>query len=772
MAEGYGHIFSTQITAMTEVTTVEAAPVAIVDGTYLCLLPSNTLHDTGDILHLVPAVPCTEVWKHCGPRYVNVDEMIMTTMHDDDEDEEQKTNERTLSKIKTIPLRSSDITKFGFRFIHPVNLMDTNGNSGGSVSSGTVQVSSCDENNLMMTDERIAWSSNDNSCLQICLPSLTSSSLDDDEHDFECFDEDTCDVYGDTSCIDITTTKKKEERNALQSSSSFQICAGGSCLVADFTGIGGYEQALILPQLDSEMILECNASFSSSSSSSSSTADESLLTQRKHMLKTILANSILTDGSGVFLPRNAEIIQVAKNESDTIKFKLDPVNREQLSQHQNGQNPDTSTTLLQPKNSGIATQGEQEVENEKRTQADEANTSVPAKDPAWLEAIEQTIKNRLAKQTAEAKLIEKTAQVRSDLILKGRDAIHKASRMNSLSSAEGVTVVDPQIHRLRYGTRPRASSDTQDGLSAVIDLELDMYYPINKSSTLSTTEDVLHDFHVSCTLAPGLERGVTADNVCTQSGVVPVLKSGNCITILASISLNELDLDLCTNNESTSMLDFNIQGLWMDARQKRHGSVLCTLRLSLDDILFSSPPKASEQRAGHCIQHEITFAADDDKSYASTRPVPSAIFDYRHHHTLNIDVSGSSSLQDGKLWKDLVTRLNGHICVSCHIDLYFIKDDPTLKLVIFGSNTAERQATINFVLRNLPENAKLIEQYPDEAKNLKTLLVSLKNEAEAFQRHRTISKAKGTVTAEMHEEMTTLQESTDGVASTIKRGWV
>jgi hypothetical protein len=756
---------------MTEMSTsVEAAPVAIVDGTYLCLLPSNTLHDDasngtsndGDIVHLVPAVPCTEVWEHCGPRYVNVDEKMMTAMNDD-VDGELNADDRILSKIKTIPLRSSDITKFGFRFIHPVNLMDTNGHSG-CVSSGTVQVSSCDENSLIMTDERMAWSSNVNNCLHICLPSLTSSSSD--EHDFECFEEDFSDVYGDTSCIDTTITKKEKERNTLQSSSSFQICAGGSCLVADFTGIGGYEQALILPQLDADMILECNASFSSDSSSSS-TDDELLLSQRKQMLKTILANSILTDGSGVFLPRNAEI-QVANNESDTIKFKLNPVNREQLSQHQHGQNQDTLATLSQPKNSSIATQDGQEVESE--VERELKSTSVPAKDPAWLEAIEQTIESRLAKQTAESKLAEKTAQVRSDLILKGRDAIHKACRMNHLSSAEAVAVVDPQIHRLRYGTRPRTSSNTQAGLSVVIDLELDIYYPTTTNSASSTTEDVLHDFHVSCTLSPELERGVTADNVCTQSGVVPVLKNGNCITILASISLNELDLDSHTNSESR--LDFNIQALWMDARQKRQGSALCTLRLSLDDILFSSPPTPSEQRAGHCIQHEINFAADNYKNSTSTLPVPSAIFDYRQHHTLNIDASGSSSLQDGKLWKDLVTRLNGHIGGSCHIDLYFIKDDPTLKLVIFGSNPTELQATTNFVLRNLPENTKLIEHYPDEAKNLKTLLVSLKNEAEAFQRHRTMSKTKGAVTAEMHDEMTTLQESTDGVASTIKRGWV
>ena len=93
-----------------------------------------------------------------------------------------------------------------------------------------------------------------------------------------------------------------------------------------------------------------------------------------------------------------------------------------------------------------------------------------------------------------------------------------------------------------------------------------------------------------------------------------------------------------------------------------------------------------------------------------------------------------------------------------------------MKLVIFASNPAERVAITNLVLQNLPENAKLIEQDPNEAKNVKALLESLKNEAETFQRHRKMSKGK--TTSEMRKEMSSLQASTDGIASTIKRGWV
>lgn len=785
---------------------VATAPLAIVDGTLLCVLPTVAAaadENDDDVLHQVPAVPCSEVWKHCGPKCVDVCELKTTTLNDNNADEENGQGldgnmQLLLSSMVTIPMRSSDISKFDFRFKHPLDLLVTNSTdgddnrTGSSSSTCVVQVSSsCDDNNFIMTPEkRMVWSSNNrdssNCLLEICLPSMTS---DDDDDDFE-YCEDDCDVYGDTSFMHLsrfdgasssTTTTKKKRHN--RQASSFQLHCGGSCLIADFTGIGGYEQALILPQVDASFLILDDASISSSSSSS--VADE-ILTKRKHMLQTILANSILTDGSCVFLPRNTEM-QMATNSTtwNATVFKLPTVNRDVLSQcrqeHNSVESKPRSDTVNNP-----PYQQRTEEETDKminKNVSDSSSLPIPPKDPVWLEAIKQTIESRLAIQAAKSRREERMAQVRSGLILKGRETIQKASRMNFTTATNATCPIvedllsnDPQIIRLRYGTRPRMSGDTQQkGLLAVIDLELDIVYLPNRGLQSTTTthhgNDVLHDFHVSCTLASKSDRNdVTVDNTCTESGVVPILQSGNCVTILATVSLNELSLDFHTNSSESTTLDFNIQALWMDALQKRQGSLLCIVRLPLDGILFLPPQTSSYvHRAGFCIQHEISFISDDESSDA-VRLIPSAVFDYRQPHTLNIDISGSISLQDGKIWKDLVTNLNFQLGMSSFIDLYYIKGDPTLKLVIFGANPSERAATTKFVIRNLPESAKLIEQNPNETKNVKALLASLKNEAEAFQRHRTMSK--GNVTAAMHEEMASLQASTDGIASTIKRGWV
>lgn len=729
---------------------VAAAPLAIVDGTYLCLLPSP-LSNSGaagnndeeeDVLHNVPAFPCIEVWKHCGPNTVDVTEMT-TLMHlddDDDEDEEPHgNNDDTLSKMTTIPIRLSDVSRYDFRFVHPVNVITLRG------SSSVVQISSCCQNNISAED-RIAWSKDNSNRLDVNLPCMACD--DEGEHDFECFeDDDECiDVYGDTSCIELDSSQKIQNRKQF-SSSSFQVHGGGCCLIADFTGVGGYEQALILPPVESSLIVE-DASLNSSN-------DESVLTQRKHMLQTMLENSILTDGSTAFLPRNAKV-DITTDPMDSAIFKLTPVNREVLSRCFSKQN----AAALQSKNMNVdnKTHDDHTKVNDNLSKDDTIRTSVPPKVPAWLEAIEQTIESRLAKQNVKANQLERTSQVRSDLITKGRETIHKAARYNSNGGSVDMPN-DPQILRLRYGARPRTFSDTQHGLSAVIDLEIDIYLPSKREP------EELYDFHVSCTLASRAEQNV--ENIRTQSGVVPVFQNGNCITILASVSLNDLDIDIQSNRKSTSTLDFNIQGLWLDKFQKRQGSVLCILRLPLSGILFSAVSSAT--RWGHCIQHEIDFTSINDEIYASTLS-PSAVFDYRYPRTLNIDISESIGLQGGNIWKDLVSKLNSQIGMSSYVDLYFVKGEPTLKLVIFASNPAEQTAITNLVLQNLPENTKLFEQDPNEAKNVKVLLVSLKKEAETFQKHRTMPK--GTVTSEMRKEMSSLQASSDGIASTIKRGWV
>ena len=85
-------------------------------------------------------------------------------------------------------------------------------------------------------------------------------------------------------------------------------------------------------------------------------------------------------------------------------------------------------------------------------------------------------------------------------------------------------------------------------------------------------------------------------------------------------------------------------------------------------------------------------------------------------------------------------------------------------------------ATVKLVLRSLPESAKLIVEDQDddpndnEKQNIKALLLSMKKEADALKRHRALPAQD--IRPELLAEMATLQSNTDGVASTIKRGWV
>ena len=176
-----------------------------------------------------------------------------------------------------------------------------------------------------------------------------------------------------------------------------------------------------------------------------------------------------------------------------------------------------------------------------------------------------------------------------------------------------------------------------------------------------------------------------------------------------------------------------------------------------------------------------------------------------------------NSTHDVNMWKNLVTTLNASIGGTSFIDLYCKKDDPRLKLVIFASGPEERAgkciviilylvhsfcyiifcicwwwilssltlhrkyhvtiATVKLVLRSLPESAKLIVEDQDgdpnnndEKRNIEALLLSIKKEADALKRHRALPAQD--VRPELLAEMATLQSNTDGVASTIKRGWV
>ena len=193
---------------------------------------------------------------------------------------------------------------------------------------------------------------------------------------------------------------------------------------------------------------------------------------------------------------------------------------------------------------------------------------------------------------------------------------------------------------------------------------------------------------------------------------------------------------MAMQQESNSTVDISIQGLWIDPgmmttppqhdiseptadnngkpTQRRHGAVLCILRLPIDTLFLGPPISSSTPQSGHWIQHEIDFTTsnsggdgnnnyNDIQQQTSSYPVPSAIFEYRQPRTLTIDTSSEmNSTHDVNMWKNLVTTLNASIGgTASFIDLYCKKDDPRLKLVIFASKPEERAGKCIVILCNL-----------------------------------------------------------------------
>ena len=350
--------------------------------------------------------------------------------------------------------------------------------------------------------------------------------------------------------------------------------------------------------------------------------------------------------------------------------------------------------------------------------------------PIWLDAIAHTAEHRLAADLSEVERMERSAQVCLDLVNEGRATVHSAIR--GASSSGNNSNDDPELVRLRYGVRPRTSSieNACDGISVVMDLEVDVMLRPSTTANIeasttghgaegATTGSSLHDFHLSCFLAKVEVASSSAaattppKTIHTVSGVVPTFQHGDCITILASVHLADMRLNIMQElgtSRLSSMLDMCIQGLWTTddgnvseskVASARHGAVLCILRLPVDTLFLAPPTLSLPPQANHWIQYEIDFgssrSSQNHPGGHPSAPQPSAVFEYRSPRTLSID---TSTVQDVTIWKDLVSSMNARIGGNSFIDLYWKKGDPRLNLVIFGSNMEERAGELNAALQS------------------------------------------------------------------------
>jgi len=582
--------------------------------------------------------------------------------------------------IETIQIQTSNISNAKYRFIHSTSIINND-----STNNLPLRIVASDD-----LDEGIV--SVNNNQVKVCLPSFTSS----DEHivSTQYMDEDDCKVYGGGHYNIANDDMGNDDimmRSGNKSRQSIEVQGAGSCLVADFLGVVGYEQALVLPRINADLLTELNRSN-----------DDETIQQEKELLQMILRHSFLTDGTGILLPKsyaNSTNLTSIKADNDNIIVSLimSPLERLEEDAMTNEESPDNGGSEL------LTQEGEDQHSSNtiEDTQPTDTSHNTSQEDPEWLKLIQQTVEHRLSKQEEESNQIKRSAQARIDLVNQGRRTLHAANRPINHSTEEDGWSNDPEVFRLRYGIRPRTSSSQHGGISVVLDLELDILMPSGAEDTAnssSSATNTLHDFHISCSLTSSNKikqstTTTTPENIRTSSGVAPTLISGDCITMLASACLEDIKISM--NDDDNSTLDISIQGLWVDDASSssnnnhpstRRGAVLCILRLPIDSLFLAPPMSSSSQQrsGGQWIQNEIDFTSDNQHHY----PEPNVIVDYRQPRTLTIDTSKMNST-NAKMWKDLVTNLNASIG-SSYIDLYCKKDSPRLKLVIFSSNPEER----------------------------------------------------------------------------------
>ena len=273
--------------------------------------------------------------------------------------------------------------------------------------------------------------------MKVTLPSFTSS----DEHTVsktQHGDEDDCKIFG-GEYYNINNRDPGNDDNmtySIQSGSgnkreqSFKVQGAGSCLVANFLGIVGYEQALILPQISTELL--------SKLSSTDVNDGEESIQQQKELFQMMLGQSFLTDGVGILLPKsymNKTNLTTTKTDKSVISLTISPLER---------LDDDVVTTDAESPNDGskLLTQEEGDVsaqhpsKSSSRKDGCNVDNTSPQEDPEWLKLIAQTVEHRLSKQVEESNQIERSAQARIDLVNQGRRTLHAASRLMNQSSKE------------------------------------------------------------------------------------------------------------------------------------------------------------------------------------------------------------------------------------------------------------------------------------------------------------------------------------------------
>jgi hypothetical protein len=331
-------------------------------------------------------------------------------------------------------------------------------------------------------------------------------------------------------------------------------CAG--YWISDFSGIGAYQQLLLVPKFDEER----------DATTGSYTSSDTL------RIESSLRGSILTDGKELWAPRDAHLEIPSKLTLPAQQSDLPDDYSKYPHIHLSGRATfDSSSLTTIPSSTGVK-------------MSPHVADQLPS---PWIGTVERALEKRVGE--GMKKMTESQNRIRqSRHVLE-----HGKAVLEELSCTPQVTPL--RLLRLKYHSQPNISltgdAKKQD-VSATILLEIDLLHACHPGdSGPAGTELGLRGVHLHLTTAPS-KTSTSINGIRTRSGLVPLLKGNQVTTIMVMADLDGISFS--ANNSVQEMdagVGIDVQALWVDGQDSkscRHGACLASFTVPFSALLLPS----------------------------------------------------------------------------------------------------------------------------------------------------------------------------------------
>ena len=568
------------------------------------------------------------------------------------------------------------------------------------------------------------------------------------------------------------------------------VGAGGAgTLVADFCGVGGLDQVLFLPPLSGRAR---PAATATAATATAATAADGGDCRDPSFLAGVLAGSALSDGTSVVLPRSRRgaCLALGRSPRGTPTLVLpptDPVAHWDATSSGTGAAAAAAPSPLPPVPQESQKDPRPDLRSDPRSDPRPDPRPDPGQEQPWRAKLASALVDRLGSEARASKRRREDVEARRELARRSRRALES-------SGGRGTPGPTAEMVRIKYGTSPlyRGGSGTGSGDGALaVGLMACIDVICVGSRQSDAEEEGLEGLHLSFSSARStLSSGWCIDSISVRSasGTAPLLRLGECVSIMASVDVEGLRWAGKGGIATSGDFELSVNCHWKNSRETKNGSVLGLLRLPQETVILPSFSSSGGHPWG--ITHEIDFSKGRNK-IGSPGPAPSAILEYREPRVLLLDVSRCVGGADGECLRPLVDAANKALSRSggrnrielCYTEVEASREGQVQelkkhhpRLVVLAHSPEERLELVRLLVKNLPEAARIagttvggqIDPEQVQASAVRALLLSMAEEIKLMDRHRRL-QAEG-LRLDTVGDLAVAQAHTDEAASKIKTG--